>query len=221
MAVPAFMNRIVSLLDWRGTHKSEKHHSRPIRNDRQRTASPSAPRSSPLRCWTWCWGSRRGPSSNLLTCYTTSMARKLRIAVSAIFGLLTIALCVLWVRSYWWNATVSRIDSGRLTRLGLSKGCLYLTQQNDVASDRVSGGWRYRGGLRKHRNLESAESSAKFQWRHTRHELYMELPFWILATSTGVGVLAPWYRVRFSLRILLLATTLLAIALGLGAWLAR
>ena len=28
------------------------------------------------------------------------MARELRIAVSVFFGLLTVALCVLWVRSY-------------------------------------------------------------------------------------------------------------------------
>ena len=28
------------------------------------------------------------------------MARKLRIAVSVFFGVLTVALCVLWVRSY-------------------------------------------------------------------------------------------------------------------------
>ena len=29
------------------------------------------------------------------------MPRKLRIAVSVFFGVLTVALCVLWVRSYW------------------------------------------------------------------------------------------------------------------------
>jgi len=30
------------------------------------------------------------------------MARKLRIAVSVFFGLLTVKMCMLWVRSFYW-----------------------------------------------------------------------------------------------------------------------
>jgi hypothetical protein len=40
------------------------------------------------------------------------------------------------------------------------------------------------------------------------------IPFWFLAPLSGAGAVLPWIRWRFSLRILLIATTLIAVVLG-------
>ena len=44
-----------------------------------------------------------------------AIIRRVRIAVSVFFGVMTVALCVLWVRSYWRLDFVSRIYSHRTT----------------------------------------------------------------------------------------------------------
>ena len=46
------------------------------------------------------------------------MARTLRIAVSVFFGLLTVALCVLWVQNYW----ATDVDLGRNTTIASNCG---------------------------------------------------------------------------------------------------
>lgn len=57
----------------------------------------------------------------------TGMDRKLRVAVSMIFGLSTLALVAMWVRSFRANELVSRISpAGRLVTLGTNRGCAYL-----------------------------------------------------------------------------------------------
>lgn len=45
------------------------------------------------------------------------------------------------------------------------------------------------------------------------------IPYWSLVLITPLLAIAPWLRWRFSLRTLLIAMTLLAVMLGLVAWL--
>lgn len=42
--------------------------------------------------------------------YVPGKLRRVHIAASVFFGLLTVALCLLWVRSYWRCDIVSRLD---------------------------------------------------------------------------------------------------------------
>jgi len=41
---------------------------------------------------------------------------------------------------------------------------------------------------------------------------------WLLVVATGVLAALPWIRYRFSLRALLVATTLIAVVMGLAVW---
>jgi hypothetical protein len=50
---------------------------------------------------------------------------------------------------------------------------------------------------------------------------YISVPLWLLFFVTAAIGAIPWLRWRFSLRTLLIATTLLAVALGLVIWAAR
>jgi hypothetical protein len=134
------------------------------------------------------------------------MARKLRIAASVFFAVVMLALCVLWVRSYQWNGFFYRVDNGNLTTIGLNKGQVYLTHSHGMAQSSFSRGWSYRA---VEAALPPTTSKLRFSWN---------CPFWILTTLAAVGVTAPWIRTRFSLRTLLIATTLVAVVLGLGVW---
>lgn len=54
------------------------------------------------------------------------MVRKLRTAVSMFFGVLTVALCVLWVRSYWLNEVVTcSFGGGQAVTFGTGQGHAY------------------------------------------------------------------------------------------------
>jgi hypothetical protein len=49
----------------------------------------------------------------------------------------------------------------------------------------------------------------------------MSVPDWFLVLVSATFAVAPWLRWRFSLRTLLFATTLAALALGLIVWSVR
>src|SRR3954468_13380870 len=44
------------------------------------------------------------------------------------------------------------------------------------------------------------------------------IPYWYLLLLSPAAIATPWMRWRFSIRTLLLATTVIAVALGLGVW---
>jgi hypothetical protein len=45
------------------------------------------------------------------------------------------------------------------------------------------------------------------------------MPHWVLAIAPATLAAVPWFRFRFSLRTLLITTTLAAVGLGLMVWL--
>ena len=52
--------------------------------------------------------------------------RRTRIAVTVLFGVLAVAMCVLWVRSHWRADSITRVDSSlALTRIGTAVGVCF------------------------------------------------------------------------------------------------
>jgi hypothetical protein len=149
------------------------------------------------------------------------MARKLRIAVSVFFGVVTVALCVLWVRSYW------QVDF--LTR--------YTPMYQGIISNRSLCQIQfnlhpYPGAVRTPWQLDSVSADMlpnlrPNSWAIWRPKIVrgsnmavITMPYsWITLLFAAFSSL-PLIPFRFSLRTLLIATTLFAIVLGLGAWLA-
>jgi hypothetical protein len=161
------------------------------------------------------------------------MTRKLRIAVSVIFGLLTVALCVLWVRSYWrmdvaryWgdrDKTSFVCGGGKLSyswlRLPVQQLQFYQSQFYQT---------QCRGWDVESRPITTPAFVAHFVWRRDRDLTNFRIPFWlpVLVSLAAFGYAAdraglPLHRLRFSVLTLLIATTLLAVVLGLAVWLAR
>ena len=150
------------------------------------------------------------------------LIRGLRIAVSAVFGILCVVVIMLWVRSYYacdiftWND-----DSGETER-----GILYLVRTEappGFVDDTVASGWTVtelsevdddgnlanmmtRGdGTRK--TIETMEGPGL---KVVAIKMYAPLLLFTALAAT------PFVRLsRFSLRTLLIATTLIAVVLGL------
>jgi hypothetical protein len=146
--------------------------------------------------------------------------RKLRIAWSVGWGVVAVLLCVLWVRSYWqvehifWNGrakyfgisiypgevTLERADTIFMP-LGWSR-VVFPIRDNDWTSD------------------DEPRTVLGFGWEAEDNSKTAYIPFWFL-TLTGIALaILPAAAVkRFSLRTLLIATTLFAVVLGIIVWL--
>jgi hypothetical protein len=149
--------------------------------------------------------------------------RKLRIAWSVGWGLAAVLLIVLWVRSYNVCDIVSRLNpSMQGTTFGSNDGAAYFIRMVVPPSPllrppqppRMPHGWK----------LYSTEANAmpqKFRWNVTRGKVNVSFPYWLLVAICATVAFVPWVRTRYSLRTILIATTLVAVVLGLIVWLGR
>jgi hypothetical protein len=134
------------------------------------------------------------------------------------FGLLTVALVVLWVRSYKRLDIVSNNSYDFL--LNSSNGYVLLSRSGSSGLPGKIDGW----------NVSTLEAESdlvvppSFYWKRS-NDFYVVSPHWVPLSMTAVAAVlvasipAPLIR-SFSLRTLLIATTLVATMLGLGVWLA-
>jgi hypothetical protein len=146
------------------------------------------------------------------------MYRKLRIAWSVFWGVLTVMLCVMWIRSYWYTTTLF--------------GTVGQADQATLMS--VLGELR----LNLHTKPDSAPSigyddgyPAKDYEPWNRYHFYygddgffgtaVVVPFWFVTLILVSVSAAPWIRWRFSLRTLLIAMALVAGGLGLLIWMLK
>ena len=142
--------------------------------------------------------------------------RRVPIATSVLFGVVTIAVLVLWVRSYWRMDTVF-LAEGPATLLASNNG--YLVLHHVKGNQRLPHkGWLSSGTTNRHFG----------EWLYVNNstDIYFSLPHWFVSGIFAISALAcvtysglPMPN-RFSLRTMLVATTLVAVVLGLGVWLA-
>jgi hypothetical protein len=162
--------------------------------------------------------------------------RKLRIAWSVVWGLAAVLLIAVWLRSTHHldvlfgpvygsrNATISSGD-GRLTivafwsdpRGSMSQWThqIYLVQ--NLPADRESRpslGFKKRGPLLGFSSLQPAKGNG-----YTNDDgIGVIVPYWFVFLIFGMLATLSWTTLRFTLRTLLIATTLVAVGLGLVAW---
>lgn len=117
------------------------------------------------------------------------MARKLRIAVSVFFGVLTVALLVLWPFTYLRPLSVT------------FPGAAAAEQREFYIRDG-------RIGIDTITQLPRSIQAVHFR-------------LWFCAAVALFLADMPWIIPRFSLRALLIATTLVAVVLGLAVWAGR
>jgi hypothetical protein len=149
------------------------------------------------------------------------MARKLRIAFSVACGIVCLALIVLWMRSHRVEDRAScRLGSVGI-RLYSSRGWLVLFKNSTPGAGPYD--WDITLGSDYWLNPPDARLAyalpLSFFGRSTISNI--SLPHWVVATASLAFATAPWLlrgRFRFSLRTLLIATTLVAFLLGVVAY---
>jgi hypothetical protein len=149
------------------------------------------------------------------------MLRRLRIAASVFFGVLTIAVIALWVRSYWYLDLWSR-DNPSLQQVISVRGLCQLQTETRSRPGAIPTKW----------HLESFPANA-LSIRRTSpwmqfpkvvgggNRVNVRIPYWSVTAAFLALALAPTLRFRFTTRTLLIATTLVAIVLGAGVWAMR
>jgi hypothetical protein len=169
------------------------------------------------------------------------MLRKLRIAFSATCLIACVLLIVLWVRSYLRLDQFSRpISATEYFACTSGQGQLMLGKSNDPQYRQLFGeGWTKRGFAWADWN-ETTGGPACFPasvpiprgrdiirgLRFRKDPFYppgmtsyeVVVPYWLSFWSAAMLGVIPWLHWRFSLRTLLIATTLVALALGLIVW---
>ena len=141
--------------------------------------------------------------------------RYLRIAFSATGLIACVLLIVLWVRSYWWVDMTSRNSTINICSMS---GKLLIGKTLTVVSIRRP-------------NPPFSNAAARFgfypmplgDWVFTFENNGLTLPYWLCILVLGLIARAPWilWPKRFSIRTLLIATTLIAVVLGLIVCLVR
>jgi hypothetical protein len=145
--------------------------------------------------------------------------RKLRIAWSVLCGIACVLLIVLWVRSYWRH-DILLLGEGRALAscLGTVHTCVV------SIGPALEHQWVLTGSqLRKPNYQEYSFSFLGIGFSSAPFWPGVIIPDW-LPTLLAAGLVAvPWlhWSGRFSLRTLLIATTLVAVVLGLIVWLSR
>jgi hypothetical protein len=156
--------------------------------------------------------------------------RKLRITFSAVCGVLCLLLLVLWVRSYWRVDKLERSSATNTNngwRVCLFNGRLYV---------RVGMGGGSNNELQWTLSRPPEEAPTYYYndvlGFSIRPPKYYSIPIWFAALTVGGLAVAPWPKQaalgiihairnvprRFSLRTLLIATTIVAVGLGLAVW---
>jgi hypothetical protein len=144
--------------------------------------------------------------------------RGLRIAWTAGFGILCLLLIALWVRSYWWVDSV-RFPISRSSNLGgwSVEGTIAV-----IKGTHDPGFFNVPGRMVRHHVVNRRVLDNRPQIRRGNHGPFgfgvmagniPYAPHWFFVFVLSVLAILPWIR-RFSLRTLLIATTLVAVVLG-------
>jgi hypothetical protein len=144
--------------------------------------------------------------------------RKLRIAVSAMCGVICLLLIALWVRSNWW-ADYLQVNNGKLFDFYIEaqRGELFVCFGPPVnASSWIDYG--HHEVEMYYRNFDYTVVGFYFGNDEMFPGIFIiDLPFWFLVPATAALAAGPWihWSRRFSLRTLIIAMTLIAVLLGL------
>jgi hypothetical protein len=136
--------------------------------------------------------------------------RKLRIAWSVGWGVIAVLLCVLWVRSNGVNDQVRANWSKTAVMIRSEMGAIKVSTTDYL--QRSGPWWDYR----IEPPINDRRHTLEWGYFTTRHARLMHIyvGHWIVLLMVSITAGLPWLRWRFSLRTLLIATTLVAFGLG-------
>ena len=140
--------------------------------------------------------------------------RWLRVAVSAVCVVVCCLFLALWLRSYWRVDVLQRPTATNGWQVGLYSGRFVARWGSGMRGiDRLQ--WTLSAPKEDAPGYYSKDVLGFSLRRH-----YLSMPIWFVALISGMLAVIPWlpWSIRFSLRTLLIVTTLVAVVLGCVAW---
>jgi hypothetical protein len=142
--------------------------------------------------------------------------RKLRIAWSVGCAIACVLLCVLWVRSYWWIYGLNAYDGRHEFGIGVERGDLVAAFGGVPKLSRLHFFWNSEPVTP---DFDMPGLMGFYCGTHPYEDsgTLLLLPLWLFAILAATAGVTPWIiaiRLRFTVRILLIATTLIAVILG-------
>ena len=144
--------------------------------------------------------------------------RKLRIVCSVVFAIAALAVAGLWVRSHWYLDEYW-VSSGPTRAFGVysAKGSAFIARQERKPNpSNYVVGYNYLDIDQC--TLAAARTILGFGVGSDSDTSFVRAPCWFAAVLLGVFAATPWLRWRFSLRTLLIVTTVVAVVLGVIVW---
>ena len=149
--------------------------------------------------------------------------RNLRIAFSATRLIACVLLIALWVRSYQW------VEAIRLTAApnGGAIQCLSIPGRFAIGQLNPAKPWSFfKMSAAEWKNVivTTQGNIPSETWGGIIRNKAVDqlfIPYWMLVLLSVAIASAPWLPWRFTLRTLLIATTLVALVLGMIVWLSR
>jgi len=145
------------------------------------------------------------------------VAGYLRIAFSATCLVMCVLLIVLWVRSYRWMDHVQLNLPGTRGGLISSRG----GRLRFTLAENIPGHFAYLSTKVSNSSvtpLTTTRLGFAFESSTLATRTDVIIPDWFVVTVSVAFATIPWLRSRFSLRTLLIATTLVAVVLELIVW---
>jgi hypothetical protein len=144
--------------------------------------------------------------------------KKQRIAISAASGIACVLLHALWARSYWRVDIIDAHNEHVQAEWGSVRGEMAVGVEPYVApfhGPRPM--WQYESYAPNYKEKFPESSILGFGLVHIQNERGIWFPHWALLLAMATVAASPWIRwaKRFCLRTLLIATTLIALLLGL------
>src|SRR4051794_512322 len=141
------------------------------------------------------------------------LVRGIKITWTVFCGIACVLLIVLWVRSYWrWDAAWKFTPATELD-IDTQNGEAFLRYFSPpVSTMKTTIGVGTKPALDI--DVMPPNSHAGFCFRRGGQSIGLFVPFWFLTLITAPLAVAPWITWRFTLRTLLIVTTLVAVVLG-------
>jgi hypothetical protein len=141
--------------------------------------------------------------------------RLLRIAVSAVFGMLCVMLVALWVRSFWWadSAALRLTPSDHVQARSVQGGMVIRFDHSPLHKQFVA--WSQRV------TFPEPDKGNRIPWLDFRSwptftRVYTRHSFLAVVTASTAAIV--WWPRKFNLRYLLAVMTLVAVVAGTIVW---
>jgi hypothetical protein len=151
-----------------------------------------------------------------------------RIAVTALCLTACVLLVALWVRSYSQRDVFDRVQPPRYRVVQSLRGRIEFSDMDIVANlgkswPAIAQPWTFKSYSEENHSPRKDTLTPSFSFHRSSLKQTIIVPHWLPVSLAGVFAVVPWipWSRRFSLRTLLIATTLVAVGLGVVVYFAR